>query len=224
MDGRGQVPRRDAGRRGPRARRRAFLERRRGTAGDQRHAESGQAPAPARPRPAAPARILEIGTLGGYSTIWLARALPAGGRLITLESEPKHADVARANLARAGLAAVVDLRVGPALDDAAPARRRGTRPVRSRLHRRRQAEHTRTTSTGRSKLSRPGSLIIVDNVVRGGAVIDERSDDRAGGGDAAASRDAGRGAARCGHGHPDGWRKRVRRLRGRAGSELKGRG
>ena len=60
--------------------------------------------------------ILEIGTLGGYSTIWLARALPDGGRLITLESDPKHADVARANLARARLADRVELRLGPALE------------------------------------------------------------------------------------------------------------
>src|SRR5947208_3776177 len=56
--------------------------------------------------------ILEVGTLGGYSTIWLARALPEGGRLVTLESEPKHADVARANIARAGLSGVVDIRLG----------------------------------------------------------------------------------------------------------------
>src|SRR6516165_10830382 len=61
-------------------------------------------------------RILEIGTLGGYSTIWLARALPADGRLITLEADPKHAAVARANIARAGLAQVVELRLGPALE------------------------------------------------------------------------------------------------------------
>src|SRR5688572_22018086 len=60
--------------------------------------------------------ILEIGTLGGYSTIWLARALPQGGRLVTLEADPKHAEVARANLARAGLEGVVDLRLGRALD------------------------------------------------------------------------------------------------------------
>src|SRR5207237_8058021 len=60
--------------------------------------------------------ILEIGTLGGYSSIWLARALPAGGRLITLEFNPKHAEVARANIARAGLTDVVELRVGPALE------------------------------------------------------------------------------------------------------------
>src|SRR5437763_6963113 len=60
--------------------------------------------------------ILEIGTLGGYSAIWLARALPPGGRLVTLEGDPRHADVARANLARAGLSGVVELRLGPALD------------------------------------------------------------------------------------------------------------
>jgi predicted O-methyltransferase YrrM len=60
--------------------------------------------------------ILEIGTLGGYSTIWLARALPAGGRLITLEADPKHAEIARANIARAGLAGIVELRLGRALD------------------------------------------------------------------------------------------------------------
>jgi predicted O-methyltransferase YrrM len=61
-------------------------------------------------------RILEIGTLGGYSTIWLARALPPGGRLLTLELEPRYAEVARANLARAGLDTVVEVRVGPALE------------------------------------------------------------------------------------------------------------
>src|SRR5919112_2233781 len=60
--------------------------------------------------------ILEIGTLGAYSTIWLARALPGGGRLITLEADPKHAEVARANIAHAGLAGVVEVRVGPALE------------------------------------------------------------------------------------------------------------
>src|SRR3954454_13798801 len=61
-------------------------------------------------------RILEIGTLGGYSTIWLARALPAGGRLITLEADAKHAEIARANIARAGLQHLVDLRLGRAID------------------------------------------------------------------------------------------------------------
>ena len=70
---------------------------------DQCGAQPGQAAAAAGAEPSGRARILEIGTLGGYSTIWLARALPAGGRLITLEAEPKHAEVARANIARAGL-------------------------------------------------------------------------------------------------------------------------
>src|SRR5580700_8217750 len=60
--------------------------------------------------------VLEIGTLGGYSTIWLARALPPGGRVVTLEVDPKHAKIATSNLARAGLAAVVDVVVGPALE------------------------------------------------------------------------------------------------------------
>lgn len=62
--------------------------------------------------------VLEIGTLAGYSTIWLARALPEGGRLVTLESDPDYAEVARGNLERAGLAGIVDLRVGPALEEA----------------------------------------------------------------------------------------------------------
>src|SRR5271157_5793178 len=61
-------------------------------------------------------QVLEIGTLGGYSTIWLARALPAGGRMITLEADPKHAEVARPNFALAGLAGVIELRLGPALE------------------------------------------------------------------------------------------------------------
>src|SRR6266567_1699610 len=73
-------------------------------------------------------RILEIGTLGGYSTIWLARALPSDGRLITLEVNPKHAEVAAANIARAGLASIVDLRVGPALDSLAQLQAEGAAP------------------------------------------------------------------------------------------------
>ena len=84
--------------------------------------------------------ILEIGTLGGYSTIWLARALPPGGKVVTLELEPHHAEVARINFDRAGLSGLVDLRVGPALELAAGAARRGRRAVRLHLHRRRQAE------------------------------------------------------------------------------------
>ncbi|KUL51341.1 MULTISPECIES: O-methyltransferase [unclassified Streptomyces] len=142
-------------------------------------------------------RILEIGTLGGYSTIWLARALPADGRLITLEHRAEHAAVAHANIARAGLDKLVDIRVGPALDSLAEI----------------GAEHAKATgSTGGAgntgsagsaediapfdlvfidadkvnnphyvewavKLTRPGSLIVLDNVVRGGAVADPASTD-----------------------------------------------
>ena len=82
-------------------------------------------------------RILEIGTLGGYSTVWLARALGPDGRIATLEFDPKHAEVARANLAREGVGARVDLRVGAALDLLPESAGRGLWPGRSRLHRRR---------------------------------------------------------------------------------------
>jgi predicted O-methyltransferase YrrM len=116
-------------------------------------------------------RILEIGTLGGYSTIWLARALPEGGRLTTLEYDPKHADVARANLERAGLSDKVEVRVGTALEalDAMIASGEGPydlvfidadKPNNPHYFRRALS------------LSRKGSVIICDNVVRNGAVID----------------------------------------------------
>ena len=120
--------------------------------------------------------ILEIGTLGGYSTIWLARALPADGHLITLEAETKHADVARANLERAGVSALVDLRVGPALDSLPRIASEGRGPFDLIFIDADKTEHARILSLG-LELSRPGSLIIVDNVVRGGDVIDERSGD-----------------------------------------------
>jgi predicted O-methyltransferase YrrM len=118
--------------------------------------------------------ILEIGTLAGYSTIWLARALPAGGRVVTLEMDPKHADVARANFAVAGISNLVDLRVGAALD---------TLPALAS-----QAPFDFTFIdadkanipeyfTWALKLSRIGSVIIVDNVVRDGHVIDGSSVD-----------------------------------------------
>jgi predicted O-methyltransferase YrrM len=121
-------------------------------------------------------RILEIGTLGGYSTIWLARALPADGRLITLELEPKHAEVARANFARAGLAPVIELRVGSARDTlAAIAAEQGV-PFDLIF-----IDADKASAAGyfswALKLSRVGSLIIVDNVVRGGAVVDATSAD-----------------------------------------------
>lgn len=121
-------------------------------------------------------RILEIGTLGGYSTIWLARALPEDGKLITLEYEPKHAEVARANIARAGLANNVEVRTGAAIDslpqlaagDAGPfdlifidADKRGNREY----------------FEWALKMSQVGTVIIVDNVARGGAVVDPNGDE-----------------------------------------------
>ena len=119
-------------------------------------------------------RILEIGTLGGYSTIWLARALPADGRLITLEYEEKHAEVARANLARAGLADKVEVRVGPALDTLPTL----TGPFDLFFI---DADKPNNPDYFRwaLRLSRPGSVIIVDNVVRGGRVADPDSTDPA---------------------------------------------
>jgi predicted O-methyltransferase YrrM len=120
--------------------------------------------------------ILEIGTLGAYSTIWLARALPGDGRLITLEANPRHAEVARANIENAGLADVVDLRLGPALDTLPELAAEGHGPfdlIFIDADKPRNPEYFGWAL----KLSRRGSLIVVDNVVRGGAVIDPANDD-----------------------------------------------
>jgi predicted O-methyltransferase YrrM len=117
--------------------------------------------------------ILEIGTLGGYSTIWLARALPAGGKLVTCEYERKHADVARANLARAGFGDdVVDIRVGAALDTL-PTLDGPFDFVFIDADKANLDNYVREAL----KLSRPGTTIVVDNVVRGGAVVDAGSTD-----------------------------------------------
>ncbi|MGO9837612.1 MAG: O-methyltransferase [Polyangiaceae bacterium] len=120
--------------------------------------------------------ILEIGTLGGYSTIWLARALPPGGRLVTLEAEAKHAEVARANVARAGLAGVVEVRVGRALDTLPLLAKEGRGPfdlVFIDADKPSNADYVEWAL----KLTRPGSVIIVDNVVRAGGILDASSDD-----------------------------------------------
>lgn len=120
--------------------------------------------------------ILEIGTLGGYSTIWLARALPPGGKLITLEAEPKHAEVARANIARAGLAEVVEVRLGRALDTLPKLAAEGLPPF-DLVFIDADKGNNAAYFEWALKLTRLGSLIITDNVIRNGNVIDENSQD-----------------------------------------------
>jgi predicted O-methyltransferase YrrM len=119
-------------------------------------------------------RILEVGTLGGYSTIWLARALPPDGRLVTLEVDPHHAEVARGNVANAGLADRVEVRVGPALE---------TLPDLAGPFDLVFIDADKPNNAGyfahALRLSRPGTVIVVDNVVRDGAVVDASSGDAA---------------------------------------------
>ena len=122
------------------------------------------------------ARILEIGTLGGYSTILLARALPADGRLITLEYSPKHAEVAGRNIARAGLDKLVEIRVGPALESLAGLAGENAAPIDHVFIDADKANNPHYVEWA-LKLTRPGSLIIVDNVVRGGRVADPANTD-----------------------------------------------
>ena len=120
--------------------------------------------------------ILEIGTLGGYSTIWLARALPAGGRLVTLERDPKHAEVARRNLARAGLSELVSVRVGPALETLPQLAAEGLPPF-DFVFIDADKQSIPDYFLWSLKLTRPGSVIVVDNVIRKGAVLDAASSD-----------------------------------------------
>jgi predicted O-methyltransferase YrrM len=120
--------------------------------------------------------ILEIGTLGGYSTIWLARALPAGGRLITLESEPGHAEVARKNISDAGLAGVVELRLAPALETLQRLIAEKPDPfdfIFIDADKETYPDYFKLAL----KLSRIGTCIVADNVIRQGAVIDPDHDD-----------------------------------------------
>jgi predicted O-methyltransferase YrrM len=121
-------------------------------------------------------RILEIGTLGGYSSIWLARALPPGGRLITLELEPKHAAAAQANLNRAGLSHLVEIRVGPALESLAQLVRDGAEPFEL-IFIDADKRNIPAYLDWALKLARPGTLIVTDNVVREGAILDAASTD-----------------------------------------------
>jgi predicted O-methyltransferase YrrM len=123
-------------------------------------------------------RILEVGTLGGYSTIWLARALPADGRLVTLEVDPHHAEVARRNLVRAGVAQRVEVRVGPALDALPRLAEEGAGPFDLTFV---DADKARTPDyvAWALRLSRPGSVIVADNVVRDGRLADAAGDEPA---------------------------------------------
>ncbi len=127
-------------------------------------------------------RILELGTLGAYSTIWLARVLPPGGSLVTLEANPGYAEVARENIANAGLAEIVELRVGPALETLPKLAAEGREPFDLIF-----IDADKQNNPGylewSLKLSRPGSLIVADNVVRGGTILDaDASDPRLGDG------------------------------------------
>ena len=123
-------------------------------------------------------RILEIGTLGGYSTIWLARALPPEGRLITLEFEPKHANVARSNIARAGLSNVVEIRIGPAADSLSQLYAE-TVPPFDLIFIDADKPNNPTYLEWALKFSRKGTLIVIDNVIRDGEIADASSTDPA---------------------------------------------
>ncbi|MGK5508356.1 O-methyltransferase [Brevibacillus formosus] len=120
--------------------------------------------------------ILEIGTLGGYSTIWLARALPSDGRLITLEYDPKHAEVAKSNITRAGLDQIVEVKVGLALDSLIQLHKENQGPfdfIFIDADKKGNPDYFQWAL----KLSRKGTVIITDNVVRSGQVVDETSTD-----------------------------------------------
>lgn len=121
-------------------------------------------------------RILEIGTLGGYSTIWLARALPEDGRLITLELDGHHAEVAKSNIASAGLSDLVEVRIGPALEMLAKLNDEGVDPfdfIFIDADKQNNSEYLKWVL----KLSRKGTVIVADNVVRKGEVVNTSSTD-----------------------------------------------
>lgn len=121
-------------------------------------------------------RVLEIGTLGGYSTLWLASALPENGVVVTLELEPRHAEIAMHNLKTAGLANKVDLRVGPAAETLKALAQEHTAPFDFIFIDADKASYPEYLQWS-IKLSRPGTLIVADNVVRDGKVVDPESPD-----------------------------------------------
>jgi predicted O-methyltransferase YrrM len=121
-------------------------------------------------------RILEIGTLGGCSTIWLARALPPDGHLVTLEVDPKHAELAQANLDRAGLSGLVEIRVGPAVESLAQLYKDGVEPFDMVFIDADKPSNPAYLGWA-LKLANPGALILTDNVVREGEIVDAGSED-----------------------------------------------
>ena len=121
-------------------------------------------------------RVLEVGLLGGYSTMWMARGLPAGGGIISLERSQKHADVARANLTSAGLIDRVEIRVGPALETMPQLLQEGAGPF-DLIFLDADKPNNANYLQWALKLARPGTVILVDNIVREGKVIDAESDD-----------------------------------------------
>ena len=123
-------------------------------------------------------RILEVGTLGGYSTIWLARALPGDGKLISLEFAPKHAAVAQSNIRNAGLSNIVEIRIGAAADSLAQLHKEGAQPF-DMIFIDADKPNNPTYLEWAVKLSRKGTLIVVDNVIRDGAIADAENTDPA---------------------------------------------
>ncbi|AVH58991.1 MULTISPECIES: O-methyltransferase [Streptomyces] len=121
-------------------------------------------------------RVLEIGTLGGYSTIWLGRALPADGRLISFEYDATHAEVARRNLARAGLDRIAEVRVGPALESLPKLADENPEPFDLVFIDADKVNNAHYVEWA-VRLTRPGSVIVLDNVVRGGTVTEAGSTD-----------------------------------------------
>ncbi|MBN9550785.1 MAG: O-methyltransferase [Alphaproteobacteria bacterium] len=121
-------------------------------------------------------KVLEVGTLGGYSTIWMARGLPADGKVVTLELDPHHAKVARSNFERAGVSDRVDLRVGPALQSLAALAGENANPF-DLIFIDADKPNNPNYLDWAMKLSRPGTVIVCDNVIRDGAVVKQNSGD-----------------------------------------------
>ena len=169
-------------------------------------------------------RILEIGTLGGYSTLWLARGLPSdgSGRIVTLEFEPRHAEVARANFARAGLSAVVEVRVGPALETLPTLAAEGG-PAFDLIFIDADKDNYPGYLEWALRLARPGGVIVADNIVRQGRVADPACDDaRVQGAQRFLEMLAGGRARRAsdGHGGADRRQQGLRRVRAGGGGRL----